>query len=124
MPIGTKVVVLLFVVCLALSYQATQANPIEEQSAGLKSQEYDWFSMIFGDYDEDDDSEYLICRNCTVLVGQANATDMQPNPATMASTPDTSTASPTGDAPTAATAAPAPAAGADAMTPAPAPPGK
>ncbi|XP_032295352.1 skin secretory protein xP2 [Drosophila virilis] len=114
MPVGTKLIVLLHIV-LALGSRAAHANPAEERAARTKNDIYDWISGILGDYDSDesDSKEYLICRNCTVIVGQANATAA---PTMVAPTP----APPAAVAPTpaAAGAAPAPSA---AQTPAQAP---
>ncbi|XP_030556246.1 cyclin-dependent kinase inhibitor 1C [Drosophila novamexicana] len=105
MPVGTKLIVLLHIV-LALWSRAAHANPAEERAARTKNDVYDWISGIFGDYesDESDSKEYLICRNCTVIVGQANATG---GPATVAPTP----APPAAVAPIPAAAGAAPAGG-------------
>ncbi|TDG49214.1 hypothetical protein AWZ03_004303 [Drosophila navojoa] len=94
MLVRTKLIILLYL-CLALHSQATRANPAEERAARTKNDVYDWISSLFGDYDSDESEEYLICRNCTVIVGQANNTSATNPPATAAPTPSAPTAAPT-----------------------------
>ncbi|XP_034130668.1 actin cytoskeleton-regulatory complex protein pan1 [Drosophila guanche] len=94
--------VLILGLCLLLNLLGTHARPEPEQSpAKTKRGSYDWFSSILSDYFDDSDSdseEILICRNCTVIVGQKD-----PN-----QTAETTAApvAPTAAAPTAAPGAP------------------
>ncbi|KRG00016.1 uncharacterized protein Dwil_GK13181 [Drosophila willistoni] len=101
----------------------SHAQPVEDQAA--RSKRYDWFSSLFGDfYDDSGSEEYLICRNCTVVVNSQTTAPIAATTAAPAATtvgPAAASAAPPMGT-TAATPATSPAAGAPA-TPAAAPPG-
>ncbi|XP_060649812.1 uncharacterized protein LOC132786999 [Drosophila nasuta] len=97
MSICRTLVALLFA-WLALHNPATEANPLQKREAHASYDVYDWFSSLFEDEDSDS-SEYLICTNCTVVVGQQSTAAPTAAAETSAAT---TAAAPTAAAPTAA----------------------
>ncbi|XP_022224915.2 uncharacterized protein LOC111075748 [Drosophila obscura] len=70
--------ILVLSLCLLVNLLAAHARPSEQSPARSRRDTYDWFSSLLGDYFDDSDSdseEILICRNCTVVIGQKGPSD-------------------------------------------------